>query len=184
MGDTGLLGPERPAPSPVPSLRLELLAFRVGCCLFSVWGLLAALAAMGTATGTAKPGSAHPCVGPRPRADLLGSVWSFFPGLASGGLGVVGSPGGPGTAGCGPCVSGACPTAMGQGARPTLQREPQSQQGVSREKGAYFKELTRSSDGEAGGGGKELQFASGGRLRGLPRPQGAQSVVLRPSAGG
>lgn len=75
MGDTGLLGPERPAPSPVLSLKLELLVFCGGCCLFSVWGLLAGLAA----TGTARPGSARPCVGPRPRVDLLGVSVELLP---------------------------------------------------------------------------------------------------------
>ncbi|XP_014388595.1 PREDICTED: translation initiation factor IF-2-like [Myotis brandtii] len=95
-----------------------------------------------------------------------GSVWSFFPGTGQRSPRCPGAPGGPGTAGCGPRVSGACPTATGQGARPTLQREPRSQQEVSREKGAYFEELTRAI-----------------RWGGWPGREGVAVCVWRPTAG-
>lgn len=147
VGDTGLRGPERPAPFSVlsPSWRCWPFAWAVACLASGAsWQ-----------HRPSKAGSARPAWVPGRVRTCSGSLWSFseggggfFLGLVSGGLRVLGAPGGPGPAGCGPRCRGACPTALGQGARPTLQREPQSQQDVNRERGLF--EGTDSGHGGLG----------------------------------
>lgn len=148
MGDTGLLGPERPSPSSVLSLKLKLLAFRVGCCSFSIWP---------SGSPTWVPGRVWTCSGSaRSFSEVsrgLGVLRGHWEGLAP------------------PAVGHAC---QGHVPWPWVRDSSDSAERVA-EQGAYFKELTRRARrpmGRLAGGGKELQFASKGRRRrGLPLPQ-------------